>query len=462
MKDKGFVPEAAGVRTKRALSEMREKVKSYDLSDLSEYPLALLKERVSSAIYNVEYYQKLTLEMCDPPLEDAEFLEWFARFPISGRPELDGVEIQRRFSSQWKDCQLVEKRTSGSTGVPFTLFIDEALAFFRSWRFRKPHVNIGGDSEQDLVFLFPKRFRTNKRIAKGQQRKTREGAESSYSNIVNAFQPSDLLFQELQLRSPLTIIGFASVIAKLSRWMIETNNQLHSIKGVWTTSESLMPEDALNIESAFGVMPCPIYASNEFGFIGYKQTLNGPLLLDTDRLFIELKQTEDMPDYGHVIITDLLNDVMPLIRYNTGDLAPMEAQNEASSLDTLPNLLGKQADIISTSSNIKVTPFQVLGCVREHLSNAQYRFVCLDVDNYVVQYVPGKAFKKHSKENLISALVHILGPEANIRLHETDKISREPSGKLRPVINLSNVDADTRETMIEALKLNTLDSKHEE
>ena len=69
-----------------------------------------------------------------------------------------------RVNRAYAEAPLVRKQTSGSTGVPFVLFIDERVASFRSWRFRRPHFDAGETSPLSLEFLFPERFRRDRQV----------------------------------------------------------------------------------------------------------------------------------------------------------------------------------------------------------------------------------------------------------------------------------------------------------
>ena len=118
-------------------------------------PLALLRERVVSAIEGVRFYADLYRPFGQPPLDPAEFVAWYAVLPVVSRADFEDVPDEDRVNAAYAAAPLVRKQTSGSTGVPFVLFIDEHVASFRSWRFRRPHFDAGETSPLSLEFLFP-------------------------------------------------------------------------------------------------------------------------------------------------------------------------------------------------------------------------------------------------------------------------------------------------------------------
>src|SRR5215207_3289317 len=121
-------------------------------------PLSLLRERVVSAIEGVPFYGDLYRPFGTPPRDPRDFAAWYAELPVISRVDFEDVPDQDRVNRAYADEPLVRKQTSGSTGIPFVLFIDERVASFRSWRFRKPHFDAGETSPLTLEFLFPERF----------------------------------------------------------------------------------------------------------------------------------------------------------------------------------------------------------------------------------------------------------------------------------------------------------------
>ena len=130
-------------------------------------PLALLRERVVSAIDTVKFYADLYRPYGDPPLDLAEFIEWYSLLPVVSRTDFEEVSVEDRVSAAYASAPLVRKQTSGSTGIPLVIFIDEKVASFRSWRFRRPHFEAGEASPTSLEFLFPGAVQARQAGARG-------------------------------------------------------------------------------------------------------------------------------------------------------------------------------------------------------------------------------------------------------------------------------------------------------
>jgi phenylacetate-CoA ligase len=100
-------------------------------------------------------------------------------------------------------------------------------------------------------------------------------------------------------------------------------------------------------------VPREAYASVEFGFMGWQETPGGPYNLETDRLVFEGVSLASVDAAGtgavsRVVVSDLLNDTTPLLRYDIGDLAMMGERSSyaASCYSTIEELRGKSNDSI--------------------------------------------------------------------------------------------------------------------
>ena len=168
-------------------------------------PLALLRERVVSAIDTVKFYADLYRPYGEPPLDLADFIDWYSLLPVVSRTDFEEVPVEDRVSAAYASAPLVRKQTSGSTGIPLVIFIDEKVASFRSWRFRRPHFEAGEASPTSLEFLFPERFRRDKQVrvvgtsgAKDVSTRT----ERSYSTLTDALKSPELDLQRSRRQEP--------------------------------------------------------------------------------------------------------------------------------------------------------------------------------------------------------------------------------------------------------------------
>jgi acyl carrier protein len=497
--------------TAAALAQAEKEMQGQDVGFLDVSPSALLFERVTSAIANVPFYRHLYAGMGHPP-DDKSFGEWFSHLPTINKPCIEAIGAEQMLNPTSDPRMLVTKATSGSTGIPHVLLLHRTLADFRKWRFLRPYQHAISAPATGLAFIFPWPFveRTLKqsrplsrvggvgadetssepgtdestmprqqptraepaREGRPALKKTRVSARptdlSAEDNepepilnrpfTVNSELPPEQLYEQLAALEPRGLIGFASSLAALAHWMIDEGRELPSVEQTWTTSELLSLVGAGDIRKAFGADALNIYASNEFGFMAWQAEVGGPLAFEPDRLHVETVTRDGRPaapgESARLLVTDLLNDTMPLIRYEIGDVARahdnVHMGGPRSSV-SITDLEGKEADLLSPPDGRIVTTFQVLGAVRDALLHAQYRLLALSSSSYILQYVPGAHFSPDSADDARDVLMELLGPGVEVDIQEVDEIHREPSGKQRPIVNLENISESRRLVMSDRL-----------
>ena len=128
---------------------------------------------------------------------------------------------------------------------------------------------------------------------------------------------------DLQRYRPDYIYGYASLILNAARLGAGEGPLVPGLRAVITTAETMTPSDAATVRAAFG---CPVlheYGCSELDIMAF-DCPRGSCHVQTDHVLLET-----IPDAtgGHeAVVTDLDNDVMPLIRYRLGDSIELAAE----------------------------------------------------------------------------------------------------------------------------------------
>ncbi len=204
-------------------------------------------------------------------------------------------------------------------------------------------------------------------------------------------------------------------------------------------------------------------ASSSASWAG-RRSPGGPFSLETDRLVFEGESVTSLDqakagEVSRVIVSDLLNDTTPLLRYDIGDLATMGTPMPfaASCYGSIDELRGKSNDSICDASGRRIEPFALLGCLKETLGAAQYRLICVERGLLVLQYRPARNAAVRI-DAVLDGLRGIVGEPIRIVAQEVPAIKRENSGKLRPIIDLSTIAGEGRERLLHDLHLTELSS----
>jgi len=137
------------------------------------------------------------------------------------------------------------------------------------------------------------------------------------------------------------------------------------------------------IAADWGVRVVEIYGSNETMMLGISCT-RGALHLSTDLLEIEILDPETMVPVaagtpGLLTVTSLVHEVMPLVRYLTGDLVRVDPEPCVCGVPTpTARVLGRAADVVVIDGR-RITPAALLDACYEFVSGIGARLFFLVV-----------------------------------------------------------------------------------
>ena len=181
------------------------------------------------------------------------------------------------------------------------------------------------------------------------------------------------------------------------------------------------------------------YSSEEVGIIA-QQTLESPnrFVINHASYFVEiLNLNNDNPvlpgEFGRIVVTDLFNYAMPIIRYDTGDIAKLGI-NKRGVME-LEQIEGRKMDVIYDSQGNLVSSFVIYTKFYNyyHLLK-QYQFIQQGEKEYEVKLNLQDATFSFESE-LIEDIKSDFGSDADVKITYVDEIPPLSSGKRRKVMN---------------------------
>ncbi|GGZ93859.1 hypothetical protein [Algibacter mikhailovii] len=181
------------------------------------------------------------------------------------------------------------------------------------------------------------------------------------------------------------------------------------------------------------------YSSEEIGIVAH-QTIDSQehFIVNNASYYIELlKFDEDTPaeagEHGRIVVTDLFNYSMPIIRYDTGDIAKMLKTDDGTL--KFESIEGRRMDLIYDTQGNLISSFVVYTNFYPFYSLLnQYQFIQTAQKDYLVKLNIKHEFV-HEKDLIIS-LKKEFGNDANIKIEYVDEIPPLASGKRKKVVNL--------------------------
>jgi len=264
------------------------------------------------------------------------------------------------------------------------------------------------------------------------------------------FVPHDLSMKnikELTIRiiekKVRVLIGYPSVIYQIAV-VLDSEKKLKKNKSVASIITVSEPIDDIKREFIKKVFNCRLidrYSNEENGVIAQQFKYGGEYIVDRYNIYTEILvpdtyQPANEGEVGKVVVTDVSNDLIPMVRYDTGDYA-MVSSYKNDQLYSLKKIVGRSSEEIFTADGRPISPLSLGPCIHQPFSKAglicQFQFAQVGKQEYQlrVQGLQPGDYERAVNE-VITELKNVLGKNAKIEPVFVEEIQPLPSGK-RPL-----------------------------
>ena len=204
-----------------------------------------------------------------------------------------------------------------------------------------------------------------------------------------------------------------------------------SLKYIGTHSEQTSKEERQTISSEFN---CPVYddyGATEVGPIAI-QCINQHYHIISDLIHLEILDSDGLPVpdgmEGEVVVTDLHNRAMPLIRYQTGDIAVIDCTVKCdcrwSKLPILKYIKGRKEDNFIMPNGEKVPAGLLIGTlvVDNPKSIVQWKIVQNSLSKVTINIVKGTEHNPDDVNKIVTELSSLTNNQLSISLKYCEKI----------------------------------------
>ncbi|CAA9351980.1 MAG: hypothetical protein AVDCRST_MAG68-3727 [uncultured Gemmatimonadetes bacterium] len=334
--------------------------------------------------------------------------------------------------------EMVANKTSGSSGEPFRFrrharSLDYSYACM--WRSLLRHgIRIG--ERRGRVWGRSFHFNATPAAIRRVQRRhaVRDWMNNSVGIDAYSLTPENVAQAVAKLRAarPVYLHGYVSALYVIARHLLDTGGGFHDLRlrAAVTESEKLYPFQKEAMEAAFGCPVLEFYGSVELGAIAQTDP-RGDLLVNDDMYIVEA-----LPG-GEAVVTDLFSHAYPFLRYQLGDLVQL-ASRPATGLpySVLEQVVGRTTDLIPLRGGGFVHGVALAHVIDHHLALVQkYQIHQEAMDRFAVRLVTRAPLPPPVRERIVADLAGLVGPGAQIDVHEVDHIAPAASGKFRWVMS---------------------------
>jgi phenylacetate-CoA ligase len=396
----------------------------------------------------VPYYRALFIAKGWHP-SDFRCLQDLEALPILTKADIRANAAALR-STAFNPSTVTVKKTSGSTGVPLEIAVDRDSMEWKhactirsdewsGWKLGRRVAKVWGNPEY------------RKQGLKGRVRNFLFDRARYLDTIGLDDERMRVFADSLRSRLPSLLFGHAHSLYLFACYAKKHCPGTIRPDGIISTAMLLHDWQRVVIEQTFGCSVTNRYGCEEVSLIACECERHHGLHLNADAHFAEVLEDrpidEDVGE-GSLVLTDLTNYAMPLIRYKVGDVVVKSERRCACGrgLPLIERVEGRDADYVLTPdgkliSGISLTEnfaLRIRGTAQVQIVQENERYVRL-------RLVPADDFGAESHWQIDELVRETFGPEMDYEVEIVESIPQEPSGKYRFCI--SNIASDYLKAM---------------
>jgi len=423
-----------------------EQVLSLSSEEVREKQWEKLKVLLEHAYEQVPYYRQLWDGLGLPPSK-INSLDDFSKLPILTK-DIVRQEYDNLIAANYRGKSKT-KSTGGSTGQPFSYEYTyeshkkrEAIAMrgygmagaglgVKTWQLWGQDLIHPGWFKSTKNKMFHRFY--NRKIANSFAMSTEN--LQSYVDDYNKFRPS-------------AIVSYTSPLVQLAEFIINNKLTVHRPDTILTGAEPLYEFQREIIEKAFQAQVHNTYGCREVMLIASECDEQNGLHINSDHLVVEVINSTGMPvieETGQIIVTDLSNYAMPLIRYENGDQAILadETSDNLFPFPKLRSLEGRKLDVIKTPDG-RLLPGEFFPhLLKDFVGIRKFQIVQKKLNELNIAIVKSHSFGKSEEESILGIIKNHVGDEVEVIISYPNEIPLTKSGKFRVTISELQKSSET-------------------
>ncbi|MDT0558735.1 CoF synthetase [Ichthyenterobacterium sp. W332] len=361
---------------------------------------------------------------------------------INDLPVVNKSLIQENFE-KFKSQKFINKKThkvstSGSTGLSFFIFQNK---------------NKRSRNYADSIYYYDNAaYRLGNRIYKliVWHNNNRKSRFNSWLLNMYQFDVSNLKDQRIEYlinkltndnQKNKTFLCYASALEQIAKYLEKRELFIsnHGLNAIIAISEYLNKYTKETLEKHLNIPVYSRYSNEELGMIA-QQSISSPTFFEVNHasyhveiLSMDSDKHVKPGEFGRIVVTDLHNYAMPMIRYDTGDIARYKYDN--NGVMQLDKIEGRKMDVIYNTSGNIISSFITHAIFNEHYKHLkQYQLIQQGEKDYEIKLNANHSTLSIEGE-IINNVKSELGKDANVKITYVEEIPPLASGKRRKVIN---------------------------
>jgi phenylacetate-CoA ligase len=361
--------------------------------------------------------------------------EDFRRLPIMTKLDIRNNEdalLSREFARK----DLVTAKTGGSTGLSLKLYFDDECQQIRNAAAMRSDQWAGWDIGMKVAAIWgnppvadtlKKRLR-NMLLDRTFYLDTMQIDEASVRRFADTWRQTDARM----------IFGHSHSLYIVATYLRRLGIADMRPKGIISTSMMLLAPERRVIEDVFGCKVQDRYGCEEVSLIASECERHEGMHLNIDHVVVEFLDDDGTAvangEEGNIVVTDLVNHAMPLIRYRVEDVGvPSDRMCSCGrGLPLMERVIGRSADFLKRPDGTLVAGVSLVERTLTAIRGIeQLQLVQDDLHRVVANVVKDSSFTATSENALHAELTSVFGQDVAIDIRYLPALDQTRSGKYR-------------------------------
>jgi phenylacetate-CoA ligase len=356
--------------------------------------------------------------------------------PVTTKADIQ-ENLEELIAEPYRGRTLLKDMTGGSTGSPMVFYYDEDRRDSRTAAALR-HDRWTGWNIGDRIAVLWGAPRDVARQGRWQTRVRDWVIQRSLVLDASRIDESTMaaFSTRLQEYRPRFVLAYANTLALFARFVRDSGTTPMHPQAVICSGEFLTEENRALIESTFGCKVFNRYGSREFSVIASECHVHQGMHVSAENLLVEVVADGNSGPgiEGEIIVTDLRNLAMPMIRYRTMDVGALREGVCACGrgLPLLDLTGGRVTDFLTAMSGARVSGIVMATYGITNIQGVrQVQFVQQRRGAVTARIARGPQWTDESLRTLVERVKGLLGHEMSVEPEFVDHIPLEASGKYR-------------------------------
>jgi phenylacetate-CoA ligase len=338
------------------------------------------------------------------------------RLPVVSKADLLATPLEERTNRRYNVSDLSVESTTGSTGQPFSLYVEKSYKSRRNLRFLRSLISVGYKPWQRMMLLTD-RYAEPKRV----------GINRYY---VPVEQPTSAILDAYRSIRPDVLYGFLTPLRLLAERLAAAPQSSHQPHLVISTAEMLDRHTRQILENTFDCAISDFYGLTEMGLVAWQPPGAERYSMWSNSVLTELMPDPSGQDRYRMIMTNLDLTASPIIRFDSGDLTGVRW------MDGQPQLVafeGRRIDTIIRRDGSELSPYRITDALRYVAGLRRFKITQRAVTDILVELDVDHDQSIEAAQNTRRILEELLGTGINLDIQLRHELIPAGTRKFRPV-----------------------------